>query len=332
MSAMDETLFETMLRVENKDIFVDLKKNKGGVYLKISERNGGGRNTVLIPASGIPRLKAVLEEVTKESTKVKSVSRERKSRIAGDPDIVSRSVYVSGLTWDTTEDELWQHFAQAGSVVRAVILRQRRGGTERSSMGCGIVEFAREDLAVNAVNLMNETELKGRRIFCREDRLPVNDDGDETSASALEASVVAANSVNIAAGAAAGGSSAGGSNRQQKAPRRAASNGATAGVVLASTPASAPASGPEIRGAADPGKLFVSGLTWETTGEELSQLFGTLGTVESTEILTTRKGRSMGSGIVTYVDAGVITRAVAQFNGVDFNGRKIGVRQYYQNA
>ena len=50
-------------RVENKDIFVDLKKNNNGVYLKLSERNGKSRKTILIPASGIARLKAVLEEV-----------------------------------------------------------------------------------------------------------------------------------------------------------------------------------------------------------------------------------------------------------------------------
>lgn len=326
MSATDETLFETMLRVENKDIFVDLKKNKGGVYLKISERNGGGRNTVLIPASGIPRLKSVLDEVTKESTKVKSVSRERRSRVAGDPDIVSRSVYVSGLTWDTTEDELWQHFAQAGSVVRAVILRQRRGGNERSSMGCGIVEFAREDLAVNAVNLMNETELKGRRIYCREDRLPENDEQDAVSASAVEATTAAP------AGAAAVASvpAAPAAATKPRPPKRAA-----AAAPAAGPPASATAATNDVAvdtRVADPRKIFVSGLTWETTSEELSQFCSAVGAVEAAEILTTRKGRSMGSGIVTFADASAVSRAVAQFNGADLNGRKLGVRQYFQNA
>lgn len=49
--------------MENKDIFVDLKKNNNGVYLKLSERNGKSRNTVLIPSSGIARLKSVLDEI-----------------------------------------------------------------------------------------------------------------------------------------------------------------------------------------------------------------------------------------------------------------------------
>lgn len=62
-----ESLYATMVRVENKDIFVDLKRNRNGVYLKISERSGSGRNTVLIPSSGIQRLKTILDEVSKLS-------------------------------------------------------------------------------------------------------------------------------------------------------------------------------------------------------------------------------------------------------------------------
>lgn len=59
-----DILFESMIRVENKDIFVDLKKNKSGIYLSISERRvGSGRNTLMIPSSGIARLRTVLDEV-----------------------------------------------------------------------------------------------------------------------------------------------------------------------------------------------------------------------------------------------------------------------------
>ena len=61
----DISLQEFQLKVENKDVFVDLKKNRAGTYLKISERSGSSRNTILIPASGIPKLKSILEEVSK---------------------------------------------------------------------------------------------------------------------------------------------------------------------------------------------------------------------------------------------------------------------------
>lgn len=43
---------------------MDLKQNSGGKYLKISERKGKMRNTVLIPISGIKKLQSVLEEVS----------------------------------------------------------------------------------------------------------------------------------------------------------------------------------------------------------------------------------------------------------------------------
>ena len=71
MGSIDDILFETMLKVENKDIFIDLKRNKSGVYLKISERNGSSRNTVLIPISGIARLQKVLDDVSAASETVK---------------------------------------------------------------------------------------------------------------------------------------------------------------------------------------------------------------------------------------------------------------------
>ena len=59
----DSDLFGTMVRVENKDIFVDLKKNNNGTYLKITERKNKSRSTILIPSSGIARLREVLDEV-----------------------------------------------------------------------------------------------------------------------------------------------------------------------------------------------------------------------------------------------------------------------------
>jgi hypothetical protein len=51
--------------IENKDLFVDVRRNSGGVYLKLSERrNGSAKKTILIPASGLSKLQAVLEEVS----------------------------------------------------------------------------------------------------------------------------------------------------------------------------------------------------------------------------------------------------------------------------
>ena len=291
MSNVDDIIFETMLRVENKDIFVDLKRNRSGVYLKISERNGSSRNTVLIPASGILRLKKVLDEVALATVKTSGVSRERRNRIAGDPEITSRSLYVTGLTWDTEEDELIEHFTKAGAVISAAILRQRRNGNTKSSMGCGVVEYATREIAVEAVAIMNETELKGRMIRCREDRVPDDDEVAPEESPDVPHSTVAA-----------------------VAPRTRTENPTrkTTGSI------------------AEPTKVFVTSLTWDTTEDDLAQYFGQIGTVSSTTVLSSRKGRSMGSGIVEFADKSSVAEAISRLSNVDFKGRVIAVREYFQ--
>ena len=62
--------------------------------------------------------------------------------------------------------DLKDHFKSCGNVVRADILEEPRG----RSKGCGLVEFALAEEAQRAIATLNDTELKGRAIFVREDR------------------------------------------------------------------------------------------------------------------------------------------------------------------
>ena len=78
----------------------------------------------------------------------------------------SRRVYVGNLSWDVAWQDLKDHMRDAGEVVHAEIIRDVSG----RSKGCGIVEFASEDDAQNAISTLTDTELKGRMIFIREDR------------------------------------------------------------------------------------------------------------------------------------------------------------------
>jgi len=78
----------------------------------------------------------------------------------------SRRVYVGNLSWDVAWQDLKDHMREAGEVVHAEIIREHNG----RSKGCGIVEFASEDDAQNAISTLTDTELKGRMIFVREDR------------------------------------------------------------------------------------------------------------------------------------------------------------------
>lgn len=222
-------------------------------------------------------------------------SRERRDRIAGDPEITSRSLYVTGLTWDTEEDELVQHFSQAGTVMSAAVLRQRRNGNTKSSMGCGVVEYATREIALEAVAIMNETELKGRMIRCREDRVPGEDEvaaDDSAEKGQSHEPVVSAPRVR---------------------------------------PARAETSARKVNnGVAEPNKVFVTSLTWDTTEDDLAEYFGTVGPVSTATILSTGKGRSMGSGIVEFADGTSVAEAIARLSNVDFKGRVIVVREYFQ--
>lgn len=293
-----ETLFEMMIKVENKDIFVDLKKNKIGSYLKISERrNGSGRNTVLIPSSGISKLRLVLDEVAKISiTDTKTISKERKQRVAGDPDVTSRSVYVTGLPYDTNEDELTAHFSSQGDeVVKATILRQNRRGIVRS-MGCGVVEFSSNETALKIIDKFNETELGGRQIKCREDRDPeASNEAENGNAHEVSAATSALR------------------QNATKPKREKVSNGAST-------------SDREL----DNQKVFVANIPWDATQQDLINLFSTVGEVVSAEVLSTKKGRAMGSGIVEFAEPESASAAISQLSGKELSGRTIIVRSCYK--
>lgn len=78
----------------------------------------------------------------------------------------SRRVYVGNLSWDVTWQELKEHMRSAGEVVFAEIITEQNG----RSKGCGIVHYATEEEAQQAISTLAHTELNGRTIFVREDR------------------------------------------------------------------------------------------------------------------------------------------------------------------
>lgn len=62
---VDEELYSKQFQVENKMFYVDLKSNTNGMYLKISEKSGGRRHNVFLPAPGLLELKSAIEEALK---------------------------------------------------------------------------------------------------------------------------------------------------------------------------------------------------------------------------------------------------------------------------
>jgi len=75
-------------------------------------------------------------------------------------------------------------------------------------------------------------------------------------------------------------------------------------------------------------KLYVGNLNFKTTGEDLQELFGQVGTVESASVVMDRDtGRSRGFGFVEMATKEEGEAAIAQFNGKDFNGRNLSVNE-----
>lgn len=75
-------------------------------------------------------------------------------------------------------------------------------------------------------------------------------------------------------------------------------------------------------------RLFVGGLPYETTNQQLEELFVQAGTVESATVITDRySGRGKGFGFVEMATEEEAKKAIEMFNGYSFNGRSIVVNE-----
>lgn len=76
-------------------------------------------------------------------------------------------LFVGGLPFSTTDDELKEAFAQFGTVASAVVIRDRDTGR---SKGFGFVEFESDDEGKAAQDAMNGKELGGRTVTVNQAR------------------------------------------------------------------------------------------------------------------------------------------------------------------
>lgn len=58
----DQELLSFQFPIEHKMFYIDLKANSNGLYVKISEKSGGRRHNVLVPASGLRQVCDALNE------------------------------------------------------------------------------------------------------------------------------------------------------------------------------------------------------------------------------------------------------------------------------
>jgi len=75
-------------------------------------------------------------------------------------------------------------------------------------------------------------------------------------------------------------------------------------------------------------KLYVGNLSFNTSNEDLQELFGQAGTVETVNIVEDRDtGRSRGFGFVEMSSAEEGKTAIEQFNGKEVDGRSLTVNE-----
>src|SRR5688572_28917786 len=73
-------------------------------------------------------------------------------------------------------------------------------------------------------------------------------------------------------------------------------------------------------------KLFVGGLSWGTTSEQLKAAFAAIGPVTDAVVITDREtGRSRGFGFVTYQNDADADKAIMDLSGTMLDGRAIKI-------
>jgi cold-inducible RNA-binding protein len=75
-------------------------------------------------------------------------------------------------------------------------------------------------------------------------------------------------------------------------------------------------------------KLFVGGLSYETTDATLKETFSQAGTVESVTVITDKfSGRSKGFGFVEMSSEEEAKKAIEMFNGKEIDGKNVTVNE-----
>ncbi|HEX9821232.1 MAG TPA: RNA-binding protein [Methylomirabilota bacterium] len=75
-------------------------------------------------------------------------------------------------------------------------------------------------------------------------------------------------------------------------------------------------------------KLFIGGLPFSTSNEQLRDLFAECGEVASATVVTDRDtGRSRGFGFVEMATPEAAEEAITRYNGRDYEGRRLQVEK-----
>lgn len=80
---------------------------------------------------------------------------------------MNKRLFVGSLPYSSTDDELREHFAQAGNVTDAKIIMDKMTGRSR---GFGFVEYETEEDAKKAIEMFHDQDFDGRNLLVNEAR------------------------------------------------------------------------------------------------------------------------------------------------------------------
>ncbi|KAF4653589.1 hypothetical protein FOL47_010434 [Perkinsus chesapeaki] len=197
-------------------------------------------------------------------------------------------VYVGSLDFEVTEAQLGDHMKSAGEIESVDILTRKDG----KSKGCALVEYKTEDAAEKAIETLNDTEVGNRKIFVREDRGPIEE---------------------MEQGATRQGKGKGGKGKGKGKGKGFKGRDRIRPLKV---------------GEKDVHRLiYVGNLPWRTAWQDLKDLFRECGDVIRVDMAEGWDGRSKGFATVLFQDPEGAQKAIEKYNGYDFQGRKMYVRE-----
>jgi RNA recognition motif-containing protein len=80
-------------------------------------------------------------------------------------------------------------------------------------------------------------------------------------------------------------------------------------------------------------KLFIGGLSWDTTDDGLRQAFASYGEITEAKVITDRDtGRSRGFGFVTFAQDDDAKTAISKMDGTSLDGKTIKVNEAQEKS
>ncbi|KAG0144833.1 hypothetical protein CROQUDRAFT_672156 [Cronartium quercuum f. sp. fusiforme G11] len=222
-----------------------------------------------------------------DDTARRAMNRELAAAEASKRSVKENRVYVGNLAFSVKWSDLKDFMREVGHVVFAEVMVLPNG----MSKGCGVVEFSTREEAEKAVKTLNDTPLFGRQVFVREDR------EEEARYGAL--------AVSGAGFAARGGFGGGGGGR-----------GGYVGGYGGGPPSSQACK-----------QLAISGLPFNVGWQDLKDMFRSAGAIIRADVYFGPDGSPTGNGMVIFETARDAQNAIAMFNGFEYEGRTMEVRE-----